>query len=113
MFLSSAVTADRSSAMSPARDAVRIVNKFVPNPVMMRLAGRKRWYAVMIPHTGRHTGTDYATPVVAEPVPDGFIIPLPYGRRLDWLRNVFKAGHARLLVNGHTLDVIEPEILDA
>ena len=45
MFLSSAVTVDRSSAISPVRDAFRIFNKFVLNPVMMRLADRKRWYA--------------------------------------------------------------------
>jgi hypothetical protein len=57
MSLSSAVTVDRSSAISPVRAGVRIFNKFVLNPGMVRLAGRKRWYAAVIIHTGRRTGT--------------------------------------------------------
>ena len=48
-------------------------NKFVLNPVMMHLAGRKNWYASVIRHTGRRTGKTYATPVLAEQVASGFV----------------------------------------
>jgi deazaflavin-dependent oxidoreductase (nitroreductase family) len=95
------------------RDAVRVFNKFVLNPAMMRLAGRKHWYASVIRHTGRKSGRQYATPVVAEKVQDGFILPLPYGTEVDWLRNVRSAGRATIQTSGRTYDVVEPEIIDA
>jgi deazaflavin-dependent oxidoreductase (nitroreductase family) len=101
------------NTMSPVRDAVRTLNKHLLNPVMMHLAGRKHWYAGVIRHTGRRSGKSYATPVVADRVADGFILPLPYGARVDWLRNVVAAGKATVTVGGKNYDVIEPEIVDA
>ena len=65
-------------------DNVRAFNKLALNPLMLRLAGRKYWYASVIEHTGRHSGKNYATPVATERVPDGFVIPLPYGVGVDW-----------------------------
>ncbi|MFZ1175482.1 MAG: nitroreductase, partial [Mycobacterium sp.] len=44
---------------------------------------------------------------------DGFIIPLPYGTDVDWLRNVLAAGKATLRVHGETCQAVEPEIVDA
>ena len=84
---------------------VRIVNKYVLDPAMMQLAGRKHWYASVIEHTGRRSGKTYATPVVAEPVTGGFIVPLPYGTEVDWVRNVLAAGHATLCVHGENYPV--------
>jgi len=99
---------------SPVRDAVRTFNKHVLNPAMMHLAGRKHWYAAVIRHTGRNSGKSYATPVVADRVAgDGFILPLPYGTSVDWLRNVLAEGRAAVTVSGQTYDVAEPEIIDA
>jgi hypothetical protein len=95
------------------RDAVRIFNKHLLNPVMLQLAGRKHWYASVIRHSGRRSGKGYATPVVAEHVTGGFIVPLPYGTRVDWLRNVLAAGEATVVAHGQTCDVVGPEILDA
>lgn len=37
---------------------------------------------------GRRSDKGYRTPVVAVPIPNGFIIPVPYGTRTDWPRNV-------------------------
>jgi deazaflavin-dependent oxidoreductase (nitroreductase family) len=98
---------------TPFKNAVRVFNKHVLNPVMMNLAGRKHWYAAVIRHTGRRSGKSYTTPVVADRVADGFILPLPYGARVDWLRNVLAAGRATVTVGGETFDVIAPEIIDA
>jgi deazaflavin-dependent oxidoreductase (nitroreductase family) len=94
-----------------ARDAVRRFNKLVVNPVMMRLAGRRYWYASAIRHRGRRSGREYATPVVAEEVDGGFVIPLPYGTHVDWLRNVLAAGQAVLEIHGKTFTVLEPRVL--
>ncbi|MGZ5394134.1 MAG: nitroreductase [Mycobacterium sp.] len=97
----------------PIRDAVRSFNRHVLNPAMMHLAGRRYWYAAVMRHTGRRSGRHYATPVVADRVVNGFIVPLPYGTDVDWLRNVQASGTAAVTVNGHTYDGIEPEIIDA
>ncbi len=94
-------------------DKVRIFNNHLLNPVMMLMAGRKHWYAGVIEHTGRRTGKRYATPVVIEEVADGFIIPLPYGTHVDWLRNVLAAERATIRVHGRTHDVAEPHVIDA
>jgi hypothetical protein len=77
-----------NDTMTPVRDAVRIFNKYLLNPAMLHLAGRKHWYA-------------------------GFIFSLPYGTGVDWLRNVLAAGRAAVTVDGQTYDAVEPEILDA
>ncbi|BBY90480.1 hypothetical protein MGALJ_01490 [Mycobacterium gallinarum] len=95
------------------RGVVRRFNKHALNPAMMHLAGRRHWYAAVMRHTGRRSGRHYATPVVADRVANGFIVPLPYGTDVDWLRNVQASGAAAVSVGGHTYDVVEPEIIDA
>ena len=102
-----------NDTMAPLTNAVRIFNKHVLNPVMMNLAGRKHWYAAVIRHTGRRSAKSYATPVVADRVADGFILPLPYGTGVDWLRNVLAAERATLTVGGETFDVVAPKVIDA
>lgn len=94
-------------------DRVRVFNKHVLNPMMMLVAGQKYWYAGVIEHTGRHSGRTYTTPVVIDRVSDGFVIPLPYGTEVDWLRNVLAAGNATLRVHGETCRAVEPQIVDA
>jgi deazaflavin-dependent oxidoreductase (nitroreductase family) len=80
---------------------------------MLRLAGHKHWYASVIHHTGRRSGKAYATPIVAERFAGGFVAPLPYGTRVDWLRNVLAAGGASVSSHGETYDVVHPEVIDA
>ena len=38
------------------RDLTRLSNKHLLNPVMMRLAGTRYWYASVVRHTGRVSG---------------------------------------------------------
>ncbi|WP_099022422.1 nitroreductase/quinone reductase family protein [Mycolicibacterium palauense] len=95
------------------RDAVRAFNKRVLNPVMRLLAGRRYWYASMLRHTGRRSGRSYSTPVVADVVADGIIVPLPYGTGVDWLRNVLADGQATITTHGRTYQVSDPEVIDA
>ncbi|PFG38809.1 deazaflavin-dependent oxidoreductase (nitroreductase family) [Georgenia soli] len=95
------------------KHAVARFNKRVLNPAMLRLAGRRHWYTSVLRHTGRRSGRAFATPVVAVPVDGGFVVPLPYGQKVDWLRNVRAAGRAVLTCRGTTYDVSGPEVLDA
>ena len=97
----------------PVVKAVRTFNKRVFNPTMMRLAGRRHWYAAAIRHKGRRSGNEYATPVMAEPIEDGFIVPLPYGTEVDWLKNVLAARRATVEAKGAAYTVVEPEIIGA
>lgn len=94
-------------------DALRIANKHLLNPLMLRLAGREHWYASAIHHVGRRSGRHYSTPIVAVPVAHGFLVPLPYGRGADWVRNVLAAGGATLTTSGHTYQVTHPTVVDA
>jgi len=95
------------------RRRLRTFNKHILNPMMLTLAGRRHWYAAALHHTGRRSGRPYTTPVVAQPVPDGFVIPLPYGAQVDWLRNVLAAGHASIDVRGRRYIIMNPQIVDA
>jgi deazaflavin-dependent oxidoreductase (nitroreductase family) len=92
-------------------DLVRRFNRDVLNPVMARLAGRPGFYAASIHHVGRSSGRPFTTPVVADPVPGGYAIPLPYGRTTDWCKNVLAAGQATLAARGTTVVVVEPEVV--
>ena len=78
---------------------------------MLRMAGRPNWYAARLEHVGRRSGRLYATPVVAKPVTGGYAVPLPYGRHVDWLRNLEAAGRARLQVDGQRYRVANPRIV--
>jgi deazaflavin-dependent oxidoreductase (nitroreductase family) len=97
----------------PLLRAIRISNKYLLNPIMGSLAGRKNSYAAAIGHTGRKSGKRFSTPVGADRTQDGFVIPLAYGTRVDWLQNVLAAGQATISAEGETHDVTEPEVIDA
>jgi deazaflavin-dependent oxidoreductase (nitroreductase family) len=91
--------------------AVRRFNRRFLNPVMLRMAGRRNWYAARLEHVGRRSGRRYATPVVAQPVRAGFAVPLPYGTDVDWLRNLRAAGGGWLEVGGRRYPVTDPRVV--
>jgi deazaflavin-dependent oxidoreductase (nitroreductase family) len=91
---------------------VRTFNKYVLNPIVRTVAGRRFWYAAALHHNGRSSGRAYVTPVVAQPVSAGFVIPLPYGTDVDWLRNILAAGHATIDVHGRHYSLAEPRVLN-
>jgi hypothetical protein len=95
------------------RDRIRAFNRDTFNPLTLRLAGtRFRAYAALH-HTGRRSGRQYTTPVVPQPLGDGFTIPLPYGSDVDWCRNMLAAGKCTLDWNNHTYALERPEIVPA
>ena len=94
------------------RDQVRQFNKHYLNPFMLKHLRSRLAYYVVVQHVGRRSGKLYNTPVVAEHTSDGFIIPLTYGRQVDWLKNVQAAGSATIEEHGIKYRIIKPEILD-
>ena len=82
-------------------------------PIANRMAGTRvfpLW--AIVRHTGRTSGKAYATPVVARPTPDGFIIPLPFGDATQWAKNLFAAGGGSMRFAGREYQVVEPRIID-
>jgi hypothetical protein len=83
------------------------------NPWMLHLAGGPRWYAGRLEHRGRRTGRIFATPLLVNRVPGGFAMPLPYGRDVDWARNLLATGDGVLLDHGIRSRVGNPRIVPA
>src|SRR5690349_13733354 len=81
------------------------------NRLTLTFAGRHLF--AVVHHVVRRSGHAYATPVVAWPLPDGFIMPLPYGADTDWCRNVLAAGQGALQWHGRTYPVTKPEVVGA
>lgn len=70
---------------------VKTLNRRWFNPWMLRYAGHGWSYAARLEHRGRKSGALHATPLWVEPVAGGFLIPMPYGRNVDWARNLLHA----------------------
>ncbi len=98
---------------APFRTLIRTSNRYLLNPLMLRLAGKRFWYASIIEHTGRRSGKRYSTPIVADRVGEHMFIPLPYGTQVDWVRNVLTAGEADIISKGQTYHVVQPELVDS
>jgi deazaflavin-dependent oxidoreductase (nitroreductase family) len=83
------------------------------NPLILSLAGSRRLpvFAILY-HRGRRSGRSYATPVGARPTADGFVIPLTFGERADWFRNVQAVGGCMIRWKGVNYPVIEPVVVD-
>lgn len=84
----------------------------VTDPITRPLAGRrffKLW--AIVHHVGRRSGAQYSTPVAIVTTPDGFIIPLPWGERTQWARNVLEAGGCRLLWGGSEYSLVDPQLI--
>jgi deazaflavin-dependent oxidoreductase (nitroreductase family) len=85
---------------------VRRLGKRFGRPVELRTAGEPGASAAVIRHVGRRSGAPYATPIGVYPMNDDFLVYLPYGPDVDWLRNIRAAGSAELRVEGHTHRVV-------
>jgi len=95
--------------VSKLRSAARIFN-----PLVLSVAGTRLLplYGV-IEHHGRRSGKAYRTPVVVRPTGDGFMVPMPWGERTDWYRNVRAAGECVIRWKGREYPVVQPELIDA
>jgi deazaflavin-dependent oxidoreductase (nitroreductase family) len=90
---------------------MRRVNRVFTNPVL----GTVAWIVPgmgVIHHTGRETGRKYRSPVMAFRSKRGFVIPMTYGRDVDWGRNIMKAGRCDLMCIGKRYTLRNPRIVD-
>jgi deazaflavin-dependent oxidoreductase (nitroreductase family) len=90
---------------------MRRVNRVVTNPLM----GTFAWLVpplAIVHHVGRRSGRVYRTPVVAFASPAAFVIPMTYGRDVDWARNIVHAGRFELERMGRRWRVRDPRIVD-
>lgn len=81
------------------------------NPFALSFAGRPNSFWSVILHTGRRSGKEYVTPVVAVRQNSSFVIPLPYGRQVDWFKNVMAAGGCDLIYRGKVYHASRPEMI--
>jgi deazaflavin-dependent oxidoreductase (nitroreductase family) len=91
---------------------IRTFNKHVLNPLTRKFADFPRGPFAVIHHVGRRSGKAYETPIIVQPVVDGFVIALTYGPEVDWYRNVLAAGHCTVLWHGKTYATGQPEPID-
>ena len=100
-------------AINRAAHALLRVGTRYLNPLMLSLAGGHRLpMLAVLYHRGRRSGRSYATPVGARPIRDGFVIPLTFGARSDWFRNVQAAGGCMIRWKGVKYTMSEPVVVD-
>lgn len=86
------------------------------NPWMLRIAGHvPPW--VVLHHSGRRSGKEYTTPLVAFAARPNeeivAVLPLPWGAGTDWARNTMSSGTARLTRGGAEFVVKDVRLVPA
>ena len=81
------------------------------NPVMGTFAWLVPPFAV-IHHRGRKSGRAYRTPVVAFRSGTGFVVPMTYGRDVDWARNIVRAHECTVERLGHRYALQNPRVVN-
>jgi deazaflavin-dependent oxidoreductase (nitroreductase family) len=89
---------------------MRRVNRVFTNPLMGTFAWLVPPLAV-VQHVGRKSGRHYRTPVVALPTKGGFVIPMTYGRDVDWAQNLVRAKGGEVQQMGRQVPVRNPRIV--
>lgn len=77
---------------------LRSVNRVFTNPLMRTFAWLVPPLAV-VHHVGRKSGREYRTPVLAFPSKKCVLVPMTYGRDVDWARNLL-AAHGGVIEQG-------------
>ncbi len=89
---------------------IRRVNRVFTNPIMATFAWLVPPLAV-VHHVGRKSGRAYRTPVLAFGGAGGFVIPMTYGRDVDWARNILDARRCELEQMGRRVALHNPRIV--
>ncbi|MEV6773720.1 nitroreductase family deazaflavin-dependent oxidoreductase [Nocardia sp. NPDC051030] len=87
-------------------------NRVVTNRFAKLYAGKLPPYSV-IHHIGRKSGKPFSNPVVAHYSDGLLIVPLPYGSKADWLRNIVAAGGGEATYRNKTHKFTNPRVVDA
>ena len=90
----------------PKRDPVRAAS----NRLFLKISGRRLRAYSIVKHVGRRSGREYANPVSAYPLGDGFVITILYGLDSQWVRNVLATGRLTLVTQGRQHALERPEL---
>ena len=85
-------------------------NRRVTNRITGTFAGRVAPFAI-VSHTGRTSGRQYRTPIMAFPTATGFVMALTYGAQTDWIRNVEAAGGCALTWRQRVVQLTNPRVV--
>src|SRR5437016_5264843 len=91
-------------------DFLRRVNRVVTNPLLGTVAWLVPPLAV-VHHVGRKSGRAYTSPVIAFRTPTGYVIPMTYGRDVDWAQNLLASGQGEVVQHGKTYPLKNPRIV--
>ena len=84
----------------------------VLNPLVRLLAGRPHFFmAGLVHHVGRRSGKQFVTPVGARYNEGSIVIPLTFGSRSDWCRNVLANGGCAIRTAGRDYEARDPAVL--
>jgi hypothetical protein len=91
------------------RTGTNVVNQII-DPWLVRrgLISGSRGELGLIEHVGRRSGIVRRTPIHPIATAGGIRIIVPIGDRSEWARNVMAAGHCRLLLADHLLELDQP-----
>lgn len=93
-------------------DRIRVINKHVTNKILIHISGRKFGHFAILSHVGRKSGKLFRIPIIAEPIKNGFVIALTYGKKVDWYENVIAKGGCSLIWKNNEYILINPEFID-
>src|SRR5581483_3410012 len=98
-----------TTATAPHRPVVRRLARVI-NPVVLRVARFIPFYAVL-EHRGRRSGRLHRTPLAAVRTRDGFLLPLAFGERANWVANLRHQGGANVEWRGRRFAVADPRVV--
>jgi deazaflavin-dependent oxidoreductase (nitroreductase family) len=81
------------------------------NGITRKISGSRRSTLGLLTHVGRRSGRSYQTSLGVTSFRDGFLVPLTYGPRADWYRNLTAAGAGTLAWKGQAYRIERPEIV--
>jgi deazaflavin-dependent oxidoreductase (nitroreductase family) len=93
-------------------DRIRVLNKYVTNKLLIHICGKKFGHFVILSHVGRKSGKIYRIPIIAEPIENGFVIALTYGKKVDWYENVRANGGCSIIWKNKEFRLTHPEFID-
>lgn len=91
---------------------IRVINKYVTNKLLIHVAGKRFGHFAILSHVGRKSGKLYRIPIIAEPLQDGFVIALTYGKEVDWYKNIAAKGSCSLRWKNRDYLLVHPEFID-
>ena len=93
-------------------DRIRVINKYFTNKILIHIAGKGFGHFAILSHEGRKSGKLYRIPIMTEPVDNGFVIALTYGKEVDWYKNVKAKGGCSLFWKQKEYSLVNPELID-